>query len=298
MKVGYPKITAVLLILACALAFKGQLAFAGQMVDEHWIIDADATISIENIAGEIEIRGWERDEAHLTGELGDSVDELEIEASNSRLHIIVANRNERNVDSTELKLMVPKGASVDAGAVSADIEISGLNSERLTASSVSGDVVVSATSQRVSIESVSGDVEFSGQTEHISAESVSGDIELSGISGEVAATTVSGDMGLEAGLIDNGKFETVSGDIMVVVEISDNGKLSAESMSGDVTILVPASQSGVFKAQSFSGNIITGFGSVNRAKHGPGSHLKHVAGNGRSEVRVESFSGNIKIKHD
>ena len=69
-------------------------------------------------------------------------------------------------------------------------------------------------------------------------------------------------------------------------------------MSGDVTIVLPASQSGVFKAESFSGRISTDFGSVDQAKHGPGSHLKYVAGNGGAEIRVESFSGNIKLKHD
>ena len=176
---GYLKITVVLLMLA------PQHRFAGQSVDESWDIDAEASISIENIAGEIVIEGWDRNEARLTGELGDSVDELEISASESSLQINVANRNERNVDNTELKLMVPEGASIDAHAVSADIDVSGLDNEKLTASSVSGDVDVDATSKRVSIESVSGDVEFSGNTQRISAESVSGDIELSGISGEV-----------------------------------------------------------------------------------------------------------------
>ena len=292
MNVGYLKLTAVLLMLASVCAF------AGQSVDESWGIDADATVSIENIAGSIEIQGWDRNEARLTGELGNSVDELEISASDSSLIINVANRNERNVDNTELKLMIPKGASIDADAVSADIDVSGLDNEKLTASSVSGNVDVSASSRRVSIESVSGDVEFSGNTVRISAESVSGDINLSGISGEVSATTVSGDMELQAGLVDSGKFETVSGDITATAEISGNGKLTAESMSGDVTIILPASQSGVFKAESFSGRISTDFGSVDHAKHGPGSHLKYVAGSGDAEVRVESFSGNIKLKHD
>lgn len=292
MKVGYLRTTAVLMVLASASAL------AGKSVDERWEINANATVAIENIAGSIEIQGWDRNEAHLTGELGNSVDELEISASDASLQITVANRNRRNVDNTELKLMVPKGASVDVTAVSADIEISGLDNEKLTASSVSGDVDVSASSGRVSIESVSGDVEFDGHTLRISAESVSGDINLSGISGNVAATTVSGDMELQAGLLDSGKFETVSGDMMVTAAISDNGKLSAESMSGDVTILLPASQSGVFKAESFSGRINSDFGSVDRAKHGPGTHLKYMAGNGGAEVRVESFSGNIKLKHD
>ncbi len=290
--------TGNLKLVIALLALAPLSALAGQIVDERWDIDANATISIENIAGEIIVQGWDRNEAHLTGELGKSVEELEIDASSSSLQIEVVNRNERNIDSTELKLMVPKGANVDISAVSADIGVSGLDNEKLTASSVSGDVEVDVASLRVSIESVSGDVEFSGQAQRISAESVSGDLELSGISGDISATAVSGDMELRTGFIDSAKLETVSGDIMVNGEISDNGRLRAESMSGDVVIILPSSQSGLFKAQSFSGRIYTDFGSVSHAKHGPGSHLKHLEGSGGAEVRVESFSGNIKLKQD
>ena len=292
MKLGYLKIAGFSLMLA------GMSAFAGQSVDESWDIDANASISIENIAGTIEIEGWSRNEARLTGELGNSVDELEISASDSSLRINVANRGSRNIDNTELKLMVPKGASIDASAVSADIIVSDLDNEKVTASSVSGDVDVDAVSQRVSIESVSGDVEFEGQTGRISAESVSGDIDLSGISGEISATTVSGDMELQAGMIESGKLETVSGDLMLSGELSGNGKLTAESMSGDVTVNLPSGQSGLFKAQSFSGRIYTDFGSVEHAKYGPGSHLKYSVGKGGAEVRVESFSGSIELKHN
>ena len=290
--------TGNLKLVIALLALAPLSALAGQSVDERWDIDGNATISIENIAGEIVVRGWDRNEAHLTGELGNSVEELEIDASHSSLQIEVVNRNERNTDSTELKLMVPKGANVDISAVSADVDVSGLDNDNLTASSVSGDVEVDVSSLRVSIESVSGDVEFSGQAQRITAESVSGDLELSGISGDISATAVSGDMELQTGFIDSAKLETVSGDIMVNGEISDNGRLRAESMSGDVVIYLPASQSGLFKAQSFSGRIYTDFGSVSHAKHGPGSHLKYVEGIGGAEVRVESFSGNIKLKHD
>ena len=141
-------------------------------------------------------------------------------------------------------------------------------------------------------------MDFDGKTKRISAESVSGDLDLSGISGEIAATTVSGDMELQAGTIESAKLETVSGDIVIATEVSGNGRLTAESMSGDVAIGLPSSQSALFKAQSFSGRITTDFGSVDHAKHGPGSHLKHMSGKGGAEVRVESFSGNIKLIHD
>jgi len=285
-------------LVVALLALAPLTVLAGKSVDERWDINADAMISIENIAGEIVIRGWDKNEARLTGELGDSVEELEVSASKTRLEIIVANRNERNIDSTDLKLMIPYGASIDVSTVSADIDVSGLNNEKLIAASVSGDVKVDASSRRVTLESVSGDVSFSGETDRISAESVSGDIDLSDISGQIDASTVSGDIELQAGTIVSGRLETVSGDLTVSGEVSDNGKLSVESMSGDVSIYLPSSQTGLFKAQSFSGRITTDFGSVQHKDHGPGSHLKHVSGNGGAEVRVESFSGDIKLKHD
>jgi DUF4097 and DUF4098 domain-containing protein YvlB len=287
--------------LKCAialLALAPLTTLAGQQVDERWDLDANASVSIENISGEIVIEGWNKKEAYLTGELGDSVEELEIDAGKSSLRINVQNRNERNIDNTRLMLMVPSGASIGAEGVSADITVSGLDNDKLSASTVSGDVAVEAESAWVSIESVSGDVTFEGGTERISAESVSGDINLSGISGEISATTVSGDMELQAGAIESAKFETVSGDMVVAGEVSGNGRLTAESMSGDVTIMLPASQAGLFKAQSFSGRISSDFGSVDHAKYGPGSHLKYASGKGGAEVRVESFSGNISIEHN
>lgn len=271
---------------------------AGQAVDERWDVDSNVSVTIQNIAGEIVIEGWDRDEAHLTGMLGDSVKELEVDANAASLQISVQNHNQRNIDATELRLMVPVRADIDAEGVSADIFVNGLTNEKLSASSVSGNVEVDVSSEWVSIESVSGDVVFSGETSRITAESVSGDVSLSGVSGEIAATTVSGDMELQAGSITSAKFETVSGDIITTGEISDNGRLSAESMSGDVTIMLPSNQAGLFKAQSFSGRISTDFGSVEKSKHGPGSHLKHLSGKSGAEVRIESFSGNIRIKQD
>jgi len=290
--------TSKLKLLVALCAWVPLTVWAGDSIDQSWPVDPDVRISVENVAGEIEIKGWDRNEVQLTGRLGDSVDELEVDESSSHLQITVVNHDERNIDETVLVLKVPEGANIEAIAISADIEISGMDNEKVTGASVSGDVDVKAKSQWVSLESVSGDVGFSGQTQRISAESVSGDIELSGLSGVVEATTVSGDMELEVGVMDSGKFETVSGDIQVSAELSASGRLSAESMSGDVIISLPASQSGLFKAQSFSGRITTDFGSVSHAKHGPGSHLKHSAGDAEAEIRLESFSGNIKLQRD
>ena len=281
----------------CALlALAPIAALAGQSVDETWVIDAQASVTIENVAGEIIVEGWGREEAHLSGVLADSVDELELKADRSSLRIRVVTHSHRDMDDTYLKLMIPNQANIDATGVSADVTVLEMDNRKITAASVSGDIEVEANSEWVSIESVSGDVNFDGETGRISAESVSGDIELYGISGEIGATTVSGDMQLQARVIEYAKLETVSGDIDMSGEVASNGRLTAESMSGDVTIILPAGQNGVFKAQSFSGRISTDFGQVEETRHGPGSYLKYVAGNSGAEIRVESFSGSITLE--
>lgn len=272
------------------------LALAGESIDQSWDVSSDVKITIDNTAGEIIIRGWDKDQVHLSGELGRDVKELDVNQSGNNLQISVDNRNQRNVSPSDLLLRVPKSSLIVATGVSADIEISGIDNAKLTASSVSGEVSVSADSQWVSLESVSGDIVFKGASPRISAESVSGDIELSGISGTVDANTVSGDMELYAGEVKSAKLETVSGDILMKAELSGNGKLGAQTMSGDVTLKLPSSQAGLFRAQSFSGRISTDFGSVSKASHGPGSHLKYSVGEGGAEIKLESFSGSIRIQ--
>lgn len=285
--------------LKCALVLSVCLpwvAMAAETVDKTWHVAVDARITVENTAGKIVVQGWDRNEVHLIAELGKSVKNLDINESSSGLQIHVENRNERNTDSTDLLLKVPVSALIDVTGVSADIQISGLDNAKVKARSVSGDVEVQAISDSVSLESVSGDVRFNGKASRISAESVSGDIKLTGVSGMVDANTVSGDIEMTAGELESGKFETVSGDILLTAELSGNGKLGAQSMSGDITANLPSTQSGSFKAQSFSGRISSDFGTISEAAHGPGSHLKYIVGKSGAEIKLESFSGNIRLQ--
>ena len=96
--------TSKLKIVFTLCALTPMAVWAGDSIDQSWTVDSDVRISIENVAGEIEVNGWDRNEVRLTGKLGDSVDELEVNASSSRLQIAVLNRDERNIDETVLIL--------------------------------------------------------------------------------------------------------------------------------------------------------------------------------------------------
>ena len=103
-------------------------------------VAANVKVSVENIAGSIVIQGWDKNEVQLTGELGDSVKELKTNASQSAVQITVINHKRQRVDNTKLRLRIPQTAIIDASAVSADIDISDLHSEKLSAASVSGEL--------------------------------------------------------------------------------------------------------------------------------------------------------------
>lgn len=260
-------------------------------------IPADGTVTVINVAGEIEISTWDRAEVHLTGHTGQNA-ELEISTNDRGIHFEVRQLKDRNrSDESVLNLVVPVGASIIAESVSADITIDGSRGDRIDAESVSGDIEVRAQSDRVELSSVSGDVIFSGSAARSLAETVSGDVEFSGVSGEVTFNTVSGDARLDAGRVSVGKFETVSGSLELAMEVAENGRVSVEAMSGDVKLDLPAGQTGEFRAQSFSGDIRSRFGQVERGDFGPGSHLRYTEGNSGAKIRVESFSGDVNIGH-
>jgi DUF4097 and DUF4098 domain-containing protein YvlB len=287
--------TKIILALAASLLSATVLA---EPLDLRRDLAADATVTVVNVAGEIDISTWDRNEVHLTGHTGDN-SELEVSENDQgiRFEVRELKRNGR-MGASILTLVVPAAASIIAESVSADITISGSRGGRITAESVSGDLVIEGKTEWADLSSVSGDIEFRGSATRNAIETVSGDIDVAGISGEMALSTVSGDGVLAAKSLTHGKFETVSGTLELSLQVEDGGRLSVEAMSGDVTVTLPATQTGEFRAQSFSGTIKTGFGTVEHGGMGPGSHLNHVVGSSGTMIRVESFSGDIHIREN
>lgn len=287
---------AIALLALLALAFT-TVAQARTEINEIRQVSPDGRIQVDNMAGSIKVSSWDRPEVEIRGELGDRVDELEITETSGGLRIRVHNQNnQRRLDESHLRLQVPVGVSLELESISADMLVEGLENSSIVASSVSGDIEISATTGHLEAESVSGDVTFNGQAPRVTVETVSGEVDVKGVSGEVRVTTVSGDLLLQGDVVTLGRFETVSGDLEANLQVGDGGRLSADSMSGDVTILLPASQQAEFSAQTYSGDIRTDFGTVSRESGGPGRSLDYTAGNNGAVIRIESFSGDARLK--
>ena len=115
--------------LAETLGF--ELPAAAQVIWHDRIVrplKADAHVSVNNVAGRIEVEAWDKNELQITGELGEDVEKLEITGTESSLKVEVKlPRDGHNIDGdTVLLLKLPAGASLEAEAVSADVSVRGL----------------------------------------------------------------------------------------------------------------------------------------------------------------------------
>jgi DUF4097 and DUF4098 domain-containing protein YvlB len=270
---------------------------AAESVSKTMAIDSDGLVRVENVAGEIVITTWDRNEVSVDAKLGDEVESLEVTETGNGVLVRVKNRSTSyNMDGSDLELKVPATANLEVESVSAEISVEGAGGEWVSLVSVSGDLELAATVKRVELQSVSGDVEYTGSSTRTQIESVSGEIAVSGISGEVSVQTVSGEVSLTAESIERGRFEAVSGDLELEVGLVASGRLNADNMSGDINLSLPKDQNLSISAQTFSGDIGSDFGKANTSSHGPGSSLEFESPEGGASLKLESFSGDISIR--
>lgn len=271
--------------------------WAGDDINESREVDSNALIRVSNVKGSISVTGWNRDEVRITGELGRGSERLDIRGDAQQLHIEVKlPRNARNIEETELEVMVPDGASLELEGVSADIDVSGAGGERVYVNTVSGEADVSTMAREVEVRTVSGDAQLEADSLRTTLNTVSGDLTASGPSGELDITTVSGDVELRAADLSRARFETVSGDLELDVSLAKNARIQVESLSGDLDLFLPEDHGASCEAQSFSGNIRSDFGQVTNEKYGPKKSLDYQIGDGDGRIRIESFSGDVRIR--
>jgi hypothetical protein len=296
-------LAALLVALAAAPAAS---AAPATTVDEHRAVDPQGQIEVINVAGRIEVVGWDKPELAVTGTIGSGVEKLDITTAGTRTTVRVVTHGSHGITlgwnasvSGEAKLVlhVPTRSALTAQLVSSDLVVSGIAGDQ-EVRTVSGDVHASA-QREVRIHTVSGDVRLGAGAESrlIDIGTVSGDVQLNGGGGELTITTVSGDGMIKVGAASRVHLKTVSGDFSVALGLAADGRFEAESISGDLRVdfagtLPPAE----YDLQTFSGDLDTCTGRKGeREGYGPSHRLNFREGAGTARVRVDTKSGDVHL---
>lgn len=280
-------------LLYAALA--STVAHAGTPIDERHALKADGRVYIANVSGLIEVSAWDRPEVHISGELGEGAERLEVsgDASSLRIEVRMPRKSSHAAD-TDLRVRVPAAAALSLEAVSADIVVQGIKG-RLAASTVSGDLSLSVASAEVEASTVSGDLRLSGPAGNTVLNSISGDVSASGLSGELRLETVSGAVRVAGGAFTNLELKSISGDLDLDASLAPDARVVGETLSGQLHLRLPAATSATVALRSFSGEVQSRFGGGHPGDDDRRERLEFKLGDGRARVDLSSFSGDIMV---
>jgi hypothetical protein len=274
-------------------------AVAATPIDRRIDADADGRLEVHNIAGSIEITGWTRREVQVTGELGDSVERLDVLAEGDRVIVrVVLRDNSHSRDGTHLVISAPQDSELDVNAVSASISVRGIQGEQRLAS-VSGRIDTETFERELTARTVSGGVRVDGHDRPAltRANAVSGHVILNNVSGEVYAQSVSGHVELTGDSLERAQVNSISGHVRVRSGLTERARIEATTTSGNVTLVFAGDAAADYQLVTFSGGIDNGFGPPPPQSPRGGPRREHRFRQGTSEARVHAttMSGSIDL---
>ncbi len=284
--------------LQCALLVPGSPARAEKTIQEHLTVDPQGSIEIVNVAGSLDLSGWDRPEIEVTGSAGDDVERIDVSTSGTRSTVRVVSRSGlgwHSANEAHLIIHVPAKSAISATLVSASLKLKNLLGD-MNLQSVSGDMS-GEVGGNLRASAVSGNIRIKAPGANaIEVKTVSGDIRIFGGGGEVEVTTISGDAEVNVAALKRGRFKSVSGDLTTGLTLAADGAIEGESVSGSLHFDFASPPSAEFDVQSFSGNIVNCFGpKPSESRYGPGSRLTFKNGEGKGRIHIETKSGGVRL---
>ena len=250
-------------------------------------VDGVRRLEVRLVAGSVDVvgRNEDADAGAAQVEVSDLEGPLLVTLENGTLTIAhekltwgglfdwVSNRRaEANVS-----VSVPNDCPVELGVVSADAVVSGIDADR------------------TSVKSVSGDVTLDGVRSDIVAQTVSGDLETRKLAGALKFKTVSGDLTVVNGSSETVKAETVSGDLILDLDLLAGGRIDVSSVSGDLTVRMPDSVGITVDVKTMSGALDSAFAGVHTSKKPGKSTLFGQVGDGDGRLNAKTVSGDVTL---
>ena len=319
-------------VLLAGLVLAPTLALSGETINETRDVDDNEVIDIELINGDVVIRGWERNQIQLTGELSDEAEGYEFSSRNGITRFEEEYENRRNwfgsncsnwfdcsdkVDRTVLEVSVPRNSTLRFEGINVELEISGL-SGNTQIEIVNGPVEASDLEGRINIETVNGSIDTTNLNGRISLSTVNGQIRdrrsngnrvaFSTVNGSIISDTraervdaesVSGSVQLDLGNIDDLEASSVSARVIVSLDLLEGGQVELSNVSGYTELLVNRDVSARFDINTAVGgdidNDLSDHEPVRENRFVNSSELQFSLNGGSGTVDISSVTGDIVL---
>lgn len=251
-----------------------------------------------NVAGLVEVYGWDRAEVQVDAELGKNVERLEFRRDGSRTYIeVVLPKMSKSGAASELIVKIPRESRLIINTVSAEQRIEGVRgAQRLQA--VSGDIDTEFGPGDLELKTVSGSARARGDNKgQVRATTVSGDFQILAAGPELELSSVSGDMMVKSERLDRGRIKTTNGDLDLTTALGNRARVEAEAINGDLRFNLRGAVNAEFDIETFNGDIDNCFGPEPRKsrEYGPGNALRFTEGKGEARVHIKTLNGGVSV---
>jgi DUF4097 and DUF4098 domain-containing protein YvlB len=278
---------------------------------------ATVNVTLSTRAGNISVRGWDRQEVHALSKEPDTKLELRKTCNPanaadpaSQVEVLVSNKSEGDPDynesdtDTDVSLDVPRGATLFLKTQDGDIEIADVAEAHLETSG--GRMELRRVSKVTEATSVGGDVELDNSSGRARLTSFGGSIEVTDFRALDAndflkMRTTSGDILLKQVTQTRVDATTISGELKLEGKLARGGSYTFMTTTGDLTLALPADSSFKLNARiSENGEIVTEFPIKYSGSTSPGSlmqagRLSGTYGTGDATLNLTSFNGTIRL---
>lgn len=282
--------TAALMTAAASAGAQTPAARAPQ-TDQTVAVSRGARLAVENFAGEIEVRAWDRDAVRVQARHSSRV-KIDIRTTETGLTVRGSGGGTGSID---YEINAPSWMPVRVDGQFNFVSIEGLQSE-VAVETVRGDIVIKGGSGSISAKSIQGEVTIDGARGRINASSVNESIEITGASGDIVAETTNGSITMtkvDAKSVDG---STVNGDIVYDGSIADRAQYRFVTHNGDITVAVPPTSNATFSVRTYNGEFSPSLPVKGTGEPKRGKRATYVLGTGSAEVEMESFGGSIRLR--
>jgi hypothetical protein len=247
---------------------------------------------VDNFAGEVVIRGWDRDQLRVRARHSART---EVRVRPGASVVSISSESRGAPQSVDYEIDVPGWMPVKVAGTYTFATIEGTTAE-ITAESVRGDIIVKGGSGGVSVKSVEGEIVLERVRGRVSANTTNRGISITDATGgDIVAETING--GISLTNIDAPAVEasTVNGTIRFAGTPAPNGQYRFNTHNGNVAVAVPESANATFHVRTYNGRFssalpVKGEGDVRR-----GRRVSFTLGTGSAEFVLESFGGAITL---
>jgi DUF4097 and DUF4098 domain-containing protein YvlB len=266
-------------------------------------LTAGAYVKIWSGGGTVEVEGWDRDSLvvstrRISGNgryfesIGDSLAKFGFYADAARGEQVVG----------DVRVRLPSSATLWIKVADADVQLRRLGGD-VDVFSVAGPVEVEGSPRSLHVESMAGDVVLRLDSAGVvRVEGADGNVAVRGEPRDLEVSTVDGSIEVDVSETHRTELESIGGEIRYRGGLVRGGRLSVDSHSGQVKLLLPFGLEADFEVSTVRGRIDTDLGSAvapdDAESSAPVRDLRFELGAGGAEVRVNTFSGIIRVTRE